>query len=93
MKASLTGLTTQTAACARADEPGALLTSIPEVCAHAVILAKQGIRIEPEDPNQGRVRSVRVTTLCIHGDHPGAARRAAAVRNALQENGIPVERL
>ena len=74
-------------------EPGALLTSTPEVCTHAVILAKQGIRIEPEDPSQGRAGAVRVTTLCIHGDHPGAARRAAAVRNALQENGIPVERL
>jgi lactam utilization protein B len=28
--------------------------------------------------------------LCIHGDTPGSAQRAAAVRAALEQNGIQV---
>ena len=34
--------------------------------------------------------ALEVETLCIHGDRPGAARRARAVRHALAEAGVPV---
>ncbi len=33
---------------------------------------------------------LEVETLCVHGDHPGAERRARAVRAALDEAGVPV---
>jgi UPF0271 protein len=31
-----------------------------------------------------------VETLCVHGDHPGADRRARAVRSALAGAGVTV---
>jgi UPF0271 protein len=34
---------------------------------------------------------VRVDTLCLHGDHPGAAENARAVRKALQEAGVEIK--
>lgn len=66
--------------------PGALLQTQEEICAQAVRLAQQGIRVT----TGGQPRSVPVDTLCIHGDHPGAARNAAAVRKALEAQGIQV---
>jgi len=38
----------------------------------------------------GTLLEVNAQTLCIHGDTPGAARIAAAVRKALAEAGVPV---
>jgi UPF0271 protein len=32
---------------------------------------------------------IRANTLCVHGDRPGATQRAAAVRRALVEAGVP----
>ncbi len=65
---------------------GAVLSEPEAVCAQAVRLAREGIqRLEA-----GQVRVIRVDTLCIHGDHPGAARRAAAVRAALEANGVTI---
>lgn len=57
------------------SEPGALLLDPAAVAAQAVRLASSG--------------SVR--SLCIHGDSPGAAASAAAVRVALSDAGIAVE--
>lgn len=41
---------------------------------------------------ENALRLVRdgVRTLCVHGDHPGAARAAAFLRLALEQRGIPV---
>lgn len=61
--------------------PGAVLESIEEIRAQAVRLATEGIG--------GRA----VHTLCIHGDHAGAAEHAKAVREALEEAGVHVEKL
>jgi len=66
--------------------PGAVLVSIEEICSQAMRLATEGILVTEGD-NQ---RRVTVETLCIHGDHPGAARNAAAVRKSLEEKGIKV---
>jgi len=52
----------------------------------AVRLVTQG-EVESID---GGVVSMRVATLCLHGDTPGAARRAAAVRQALEQAGVTV---
>ncbi len=69
--------------------PGALLQTTDEICAQAVRLAVDGIL-----HGEGAVKQRQpVDTLCIHGDHPGAADRAAAVRRALEEHGIKVEPL
>lgn len=57
------------------SEPGAVLVDPAAVAAQAVRLASSG--------------SVR--SLCIHGDSPGAATSAAAVRTALAGAGIAVE--
>jgi UPF0271 protein len=69
--------------------PGALLESVEEICAQAVRLAVDGIAVAD---GEGRRRQP-VDTLCIHGDHPGAAAHAAAVRSALEERGIAVKAL
>lgn len=66
--------------------PGALINSIESVSANAVRLAMEGIPI-----GDGEVRgNIPIDTLCIHGDHPGAALNAAAVRKALEEAGVRV---
>ena len=64
--------------------PGAVLESTEEICAQAVRLAMEGIIYIAD----GQQRRQQVDTLCIHGDHPGAAARAAAVKKALEERGI-----
>lgn len=70
-------------------EPGAVLHSLEEICAHAVSLAQEGIRIQVGD----QVLFERVDTLCIHGDHPGAVQNAAAVRSALLQQDIELASL
>ncbi len=57
------------------SEPGALLVDPAAVAAQAVRLASSG----------------EVHSLCLHGDSPGAAASAAAVRAALSDAGIAVE--
>lgn len=70
-------------------QPGAIMESIEDICRQAIHLVAEGILVT-EGENQ---RRVLVETLCIHGDHPGAAQHAAAVRKALQEDGITVRGL
>ncbi len=64
------------------DQPGAILSSVEEVAAHAVSLAMNGIQF-------GEKR-VRVDTLCLHGDNVHAAENARMVREELQNAGIEV---
>ena len=68
---------------------GALLTTPEEITAHALQLARDGITVI----SRGEQRVVPVDTLCIHGDHAGAAQNAEMARAALEENGILVESL
>ncbi len=56
-------------------QPGALLTGPAEAAAQAVRLAEAG----------------QVQSLCLHGDTPGAAANAEAVRAALADAGVTVE--
>ncbi len=66
--------------------PGAVLESTAEICIQAVRLATEGILVTEGETR----RRVAIDTLCIHGDHPGAAHHAAAVRQALEAQGILV---
>ncbi len=54
--------------------PGALIESPEEVARHAIELVKTG----------------RMDTLCLHGDHPNAAENAKMLREVLGKNGIEV---
>jgi len=61
--------------------PGALIVSPEAAAANAIRLAKDG------------VAGTKIDTMCIHGDNPHAPEIARAVREALQANGIAVQRL
>jgi len=64
------------------EDPGAVL-------AHALELARHGIRVESEHG----AACLAVDTLCLHGDHPHAGENARQVRAALEGAGIRVARL
>ncbi len=63
----------------------ALLETPEEVAEHAIRLAKEGIRFSG--------RSLRLDTLCLHGDSPQAAENARKVKEALTAGGITIEAL
>lgn len=67
-------------------ESGAVHGDIERIKAQAVSLAVDG-RVRGRDGSEFRVRA---DTLCIHGDTPGAAEAARAVREALETCGIEV---
>jgi len=54
--------------------PGALIESPEEVARHAVIL----------------IETMKLDTLCLHGDHPNAAANVMLLRKMLEGNGIAV---
>lgn len=66
--------------------PGAVLTDVAEVVQRAIGMAT-GQAVTAVD---GTSVSVRADTICIHGDTPGAAALARAVRAALAAAGIEV---
>ena len=66
-------------------EPGAVLGH-DEAVAQALTLAGDG-RVTAAD---GRELQVRVRSLCVHGDTPGAVELAARVRAALEQAGVVV---
>ena len=57
--------------------PGALVESPEDVAKHAIELVKTG----------------RIDTLCLHGDHPNAAENAKMLREVLEKNGVEVRGL
>ena len=67
-------------------EPGAVHEDLNVTTTQAVRLAEQG---EATTAN-GEVVKVRADTLCIHGDTPGAAAAARAVRDVLESHGIEI---
>ncbi|HKT02096.1 MAG TPA: 5-oxoprolinase subunit PxpA [Rugosimonospora sp.] len=66
--------------------PGALVTGEREVVARAVRMAGAHEVVAVD----GTVVPVAVDSLCVHGDTPGAATLAHAIRAALQEAGVRV---
>ncbi|HET7726641.1 MAG TPA: 5-oxoprolinase subunit PxpA [Candidatus Limnocylindrales bacterium] len=68
---------------------GAVLDD-PDACARqAVAIAREG-RVEAFG---GGVVTVEAATICVHGDRPGAASRARAVRVALEAAGVELRPL
>jgi UPF0271 protein len=67
-------------------EPDALLHDPAEIAARAVRLAREG-RLAAAD---GSEIALDVETLCVHGDAPGAAARARALRDALRSANVSV---
>lgn len=68
----------------RAYDPNGRLK--PRSEAGAVLTGSEAIA------SQAVALSSRCDSLCLHGDHPGAAAHAAAVRNALQAAGVRLAR-
>ncbi len=65
-------------------EPGAVVHDEAAVVERAVRFATQGTVVAID----GSVVRVDPDSLCVHGDTPGAARLAAAVRSALVDAGV-----
>ena len=68
------------------SQPGAVHSDIARIQRQAVQLAVHG-KVTARD---GSTVSVRADTLCIHGDTPGAAAAARAVRDALEKEGVEI---
>lgn len=67
-------------------QPGAVHGDIGRIQSQAVSLARDG-SVQCSD---GSTIAVRADTLCIHGDTPGAAEAARAVRDALEQEGVEI---
>lgn len=66
------------------SDPGALVSGARAIAERAVRMAVEG-RITPTD---GPDLALRPESLCLHGDSPGAAEAARAVRAALEDAGM-----
>jgi UPF0271 protein len=69
--------------------PGAVLGDAEAAARQAVRLARDGV-VATHD---GGEVAVRAETLCVHGDTPGVAALARAVRAALESAGVSVRPL
>jgi UPF0271 protein len=69
-------------------EAGAVIRSADAAIAQALSIVERGV-VSAID---GSEVAVRADTLCLHGDHPGAAEFAAMLRAAFDERGIAVAR-
>jgi 5-oxoprolinase (ATP-hydrolysing) subunit A len=68
------------------SQPAALITRPDDVVAQAVRMATSG-EVEAVD---GSLVETVVSSICVHGDTPGAAALAHAIRQALAQAGVPV---
>lgn len=66
--------------------PGALIVELKENLAQAITIARDGAVVT----YGGAMLRVNADTLCIHGDTPGAAERAAALRRGLEAAGVRI---
>jgi UPF0271 protein len=69
--------------------PGSVITDLEEIAARAVGMVRDG-QLAAAD---GKQLEVKVDTICIHSDTPGAAQIAGAVNAALRAAGIEVAQL
>ena len=68
------------------SEPGAVHEDLNVATTQAVRLAEDG----ETTARNGDTVKVRADTLCIHGDTPGAAEKARAVRDVLESHGVEI---
>ena len=69
--------------------PGAVLTDSAAIAERAVAMVRDGVVVAMD----GSSVLLRAETICLHGDTPGAANHARAVRAALMAAGIEVRSL
>ena len=69
------------------SEPGAVVSDEAEVVARAVRMVTEGRVAE----DGGGDVELRVASLCVHGDTPGAASLARAVREGLEAAGVRLQ--
>jgi len=70
------------------SDPGALVTDPDVVVERSVRLATAGEVVAVD----GSVLAMTVSSLCVHGDSPGAVELAGRVRQALGDAGVAVRR-
>jgi UPF0271 protein len=68
------------------SEPGAVVTDADAVVKRSVRMVTAGEVVAVD----GSVLPMVVSSLCIHGDTPGAVELARRVRGALEEAGVDV---
>jgi UPF0271 protein len=68
------------------SRPGAVIHDAEAVVARAVRMARDGIVLTPD----GTEVALRVDTICVHGDTPGAPELTRRIRAALQAAGATV---
>jgi 5-oxoprolinase (ATP-hydrolysing) subunit A len=66
--------------------PDSVLTDSALIAERAVAMARDGVVVAVD----GSTLRIAADTLCLHGDTPGAAAHAAAVRAALEAAGIGI---
>ncbi len=66
--------------------PGSVITDADRIMRRAVRMVKEG-EVESID---GTTLNLKVHTICVHGDTPGAAALVAALRRGFAEEGISV---
>ena len=69
--------------------PGSVIHDTPQVVARAIRMVKDQAVIAVD----GSTIALRADTICLHGDTPGAAEHARAVRAGLEKSGISVKNL
>ncbi len=67
-------------------QPGSVIDDPDAVVTRALRMVREGI----VDTVDGTPIAIRIDTICVHGDTPGAAELAARVRSALEAAGIDV---
>ena len=70
-------------------KPGSVIHGTPQVVERAIKMVKDQTVIAVD----GSIIALRADTICLHGDTPGAAEHARAVRAGLEKAGIKVARL
>jgi UPF0271 protein len=65
---------------------GAVIHDAEAVVARAVRMAREGVVLTPE----GTEMALRVDTICVHGDTPGAPELTRRIREALESAGAKV---
>jgi len=68
------------------SRPGAVIHDVEAVVARAVRMAADGVVLTPE----GRQVELRIDTICVHGDTPGAPELVRGIREALRGAGADV---
>ena len=68
----------------RAAQPGSVIHDLDTVVARAVAMVCEG----SVDAIDGSRIAFEADTLCVHGDTPGAAALAAAIRRGLEDAGV-----